>query len=119
MPPWVRGILEGLGLYGLWGLLAALAALAAYQVHVTLIFFGILIVKNPATRPVGWSTATISGLSRFLVLVLGGLWLLLVGFLRNYLHEGRRLRRLRSRVLRLLLFIGAIYGMSYGVLFLF
>ena len=119
MPPWVRGVLEGLGLYGLWGLLAALAALAAYQVHVTLIFFGILIVNNPATRPVGWSSATISGLSRFLILVLGGLWLLLVGFLRNYLLEGTRLRRLWRRVWRALLLIGAIYGISYGVLFLF
>jgi hypothetical protein len=37
-------------------------------------------------------------------------------FLRGYLSDGAMQRQLWSRVLRLLLFIGAIYGVSYGVL---
>lgn len=114
----VQHILATLGLYGLWGILAAFAALAAYQVYITLLFLGLLAVENPATRPAGWNTATIYGLSRFLVLVLGALWLLLVLFSEDYLREGARQRQLRARVLRLVLFIGAPYGISYGVLFL-
>lgn len=112
------GILAGLGLYGLWGIWAAFVALTAYQVYVTLLFVGILAVQNPATRPPGWNTATIYGLSRFLILVLGGLWLLSVSFLEGYLREGQKLRQLRARVLRLALLIGALYGLSYGLLFL-
>ncbi len=114
----VRPILENLGLFGLWVILAAFLVLAAYQVYATLIYVALLAVQNPATRPTGWNTGTIYGLSRFLILVLGSLWLLVVIFLRGYLSDGAMQRQLRSRVLRLLLFIGAIYGVSYGVLFL-
>jgi hypothetical protein len=114
----VRGILIALGFYGLWGIVSAFAVLAAYQVYITLLFVGLLIVQNPATRPPGWNTMTIYGLGRFLILVLGGLWLLLVAFLEGYLREGIKLRRLRVRVLRAILFLGALYGLSYGVLFL-
>jgi hypothetical protein len=114
----VRDILAGLGVYGLWGILGALAVLAGIQIYITLLFVGLLVVQNPATRPPGWNTSTIHGLSRFLVLVLGGLWLLLVSFLEGYLREGKRLRRLWARALRAALFIGALYGISYGVLFL-
>jgi len=94
---------------------AAFAALAAYQVYITLIFVALLMVENPATRPPGWNTATIYGLSRFLILVLGGLWLLLVLFLEGYLREGTW-RQLWARVLRVALFIGALYGVCYALL---
>jgi hypothetical protein len=128
----VRYILADLGFYGLWGILAAFAALAAYQAYITLIYVGLLAVENPSTRPAGWNTSTIHGLGRFLVLVLGILWLLLVSFLEGYLREGTRQRQtlaadrprsdsvepLRARVLRTVLFIGALYGISYSVLFL-
>jgi hypothetical protein len=114
----VRPILENLGLLGLWAKLAAFLALAAYQVYITLIYAALLAVQNPATRPPGWNTKTIYGLERFLILVLGCFWLVVVIFLRGYLGDGAMQRRLWSRVFYLLLFIGAIYGVSYGVLFL-
>jgi len=94
---------------------AAFAALAAYQVYITLIFVALLMVENPATRPPGWNTATIYGLSRFLILVLGGLWLLLVLFLEGYLREGTW-RQLWARAWRVALFIGALYGVCYALL---
>jgi hypothetical protein len=111
----VRGTLSNLGFYALWGIVAAFVALVAYQVYVMLLFIGILIVQNPATRPPGWNTATIYGLSRFLILVLGGLWLLSVLFLEGYLREGTRRRQLWTRVLRVALFIGALFGLCYAL----
>jgi hypothetical protein len=115
----VRRLLVGLGFYALWGILAALLALAAYQVHVTLLAVGIWVVENPAIRPAGWNTATITGLSRFLILLLGGLWLLLVSLLESYLREGARRHQLRARVVRLMLLIGAVYVVSYAILLSF
>lgn len=115
----VRRLLAGLGFYALWIVLAALLAWAAYQVYATLLAVGIWMVEHPAVRPAGWNRATITGLSRFLILILGGLWLLLVSLLESYLREGTRQRRLRARVVRLMLLIGAVYAASYAILLLF
>jgi len=57
------------------------------------------------------SIAAIGGL-----VVCGICWLLVVSFVGGYLQEGVRLRRLWRRVMWLILFIGAIYGVSYGLL---
>ena len=65
----VQDALEDLGIYALWVALSALAALTAYQVYGTLLYIGLLVVDNPKLRPPGWNTATIHGLSRFLVLL--------------------------------------------------
>ena len=113
-----RGVLEKLGLYGLWSILSTFAALAVYQAYVTLLYVGILAVQTPATRPPGWSTKTISGLSRFLVLVLGAIWLFLVSWGEGYLREGQEEGRLRARVARAVVFIATLYGTSAGVLLL-
>jgi len=114
----MRSILEDLGIYGLWVGLGALAALAAYQVYGALLYIGLRVVDNPDLRPPGWNTATIHGLSRALVLVLGICWLLGVSFVIGYLREAVGRRRLWIRVMWLALLIGAIYGISYGVLLL-
>jgi hypothetical protein len=111
--------MAGLGFYALWVILAVLLAWAAYQVYATLLAVGIWVVEHPAIRPVGWNTATITGLSRFLILILGGLWLLLVSLLESYLRDGTRQRQLRARVVRLMLLIGAVYVVSYAILLLF
>jgi hypothetical protein len=114
----MRGVIKTLGFYALWLLLAALLVLAAYQVYSTLIFLGILLIENPATRPAGWNTGTMTALSRFLILVLGGTWLVAVSFLEGYLRDASEQRQLRDRVIRLLLIIGGIFGISYVVLLL-
>lgn len=114
----MRTLFENLGLYGLWVALAAFVALTAFQVHATLIYVAILIVENPTLRPTGWTTGTIHALSRILVLILGGLWLALVVFSEGYLGEGKKRHILRTRVLHLMLFTAALYGISYAVLVL-
>jgi nitrogen fixation/metabolism regulation signal transduction histidine kinase len=114
----VSGVLDILGLYGLWAILAALLVLALYQLHATLIYIGLLMVKNPSTRPAGWNTGTIYGLSRFLFLVLGAVWLVAVSLLERYLREGKQEGRLRTRVVRLIATVGAIYVISYAVMYL-
>lgn len=114
----IQSILEDLGIYGLWVALGALAALAAYQLYGALLYVSLRVVDNPDLRPPGWNTSTIHGLSRFLVLVLGICWLLGVSFVIGYLKEAVGRHRLWMRVMWLVLLIGAIYGISYGVLFL-
>jgi hypothetical protein len=110
--------LESLGVFGLWVALGVLAALTAYQVYGTLLYVGLRMVENPNLRPPGWNTATIYGLSRFLLLVMGICWLLTVSFVVGYLKEGMALRRLWRRVGWVVLSIGVVYGISYGVLVL-
>jgi hypothetical protein len=112
----VRRTLISLGCYGIWAAAAAFLALSLYQVHVTLVYIGLRLVENPSTRPVGWNTMTITGLSRFVILVLGGVWLVAVSFMERYLREGAQGGDFRARVIRLLLITGAIYGVSYAVL---
>jgi hypothetical protein len=114
----VQGFLANLGFYSLWFGLAALGVLVAFQIHATLLFIGLRAVENPAVNRMGWNTSTIHGLSRFLYLVLGAIWLVCVSFLDGYLREGREQQRLMARALRLVLVIGVLYGLSYGVLLL-
>jgi hypothetical protein len=111
----LRRVLAGLGFYSLWAALAALLALAAYQVYATLLYVGLWVVRTPALRPAGWNSATIHGLGRFLVLVLGCVWLLAVSLLEHRLRQGEGLR---SLVLRLVVGVGALYVVSYGALLL-
>lgn len=112
----LRGILGGLGLYGLWAALAAFLVLAFYQMHTTVVFIAIRMVENPATRPPGWSTATVTGVSRFVILILGALWLVLVSLLESYLHDFAQRGILLKRTISLSLAILAIFGISYAVL---
>ncbi|UCG22738.1 MAG: hypothetical protein JSW55_11190 [Chloroflexota bacterium] len=110
-----RGISGRLGFYLLWILLAAFGALVALQLHATIIFFSLKIVENPATRPAGWNTDTIYGLSRFLFLVLGALWLVGALFLESYLSGAAEQHRLVRRSLWLALSLASIYAATYLV----
>ena len=115
---WVQDVPRTLALYGVWVGLGALAALTAYQVYGTLIYLGLVAVETPSLRPPGWNTATIHGLSRFLILVLGCCWLFLVYWMLGYLREGMAERKLWRRAGWLVLSFGAVYGLSYGALVL-
>jgi hypothetical protein len=114
----IRRTLTGVGLFCLWTILSALFALAAYQLYATLIFIGIRAIENPKTRPVGWNTATLSGLSKLLILVLGGVWLFVVSSLERYLRQGQQAHDLRRRAGRLILCTAVVWGASYGLLLL-
>jgi hypothetical protein len=114
----IRDILASLRFYGSWALIAALLVVTLYQVHSTLAFVGLQMVKNPATRPAGWNTGTIYGLSRFLFLVLGAVWLVIVMLLEPYLRAAVQAHQLWQRVVRLVLATAAILGVNYVVLLL-
>lgn len=114
----VRGIIATLGFYALWLIMAALFVLVAYQIYSTLILLGILLVENPTTRPAGWNTGTMTALSRFLILVLGGTWLVVISLLEGYLRDGSEQGRLRDHAIRLLLVMGGVFGFSYALLLL-
>ena len=100
----------------LWVILAALVTLTLFQVHATLISLGVYVVNNPDLRPIGWNSDSIVLLSRLLWLVLGIIWLGFVMYMHEYLKEGRRVKALGKRVLRLLLILGGVYGASYLIL---
>jgi hypothetical protein len=114
----LKEIWSNLGIYGLWAGIAAIGVLAAFQLHATLVYVGLWAVENTIMGRIGWNTSTIQGLSRFLYLVVGALWLFLVAFLEGYLRDGQQGGRLKGKVLRLLLAIGLLYGLSYGLLVL-
>ena len=104
-------------LYGLWLGLAVLWALLAFQLQVTLLYIGNLIIQNPSLRPTGWNTGTLSGINRCTFLLLGSLWLGLVIYSERYLRESLEEDRLLINAGRLLLIIGGIYGFSVGLLY--
>lgn len=109
-------MLTRLRFYGSWLVLAVLAVLAAFQLHATLVYVGLWAVEHTRLGRIGWNSNTILGLSRFLYLVVGALWLLLVAMLEGYLRDGQESGRLGAKVIRLLLGIGLLYGLSYGLL---
>jgi hypothetical protein len=106
------------GLYGLWALLAALFGALAYQLYAALLYVGVVMVENPTTRPTGWNTATLSGLSKLLILVLGAAWLMAVSLLERCLREGMAEHRLTRRVCYLLLGVAVTWALSYGLILL-
>jgi hypothetical protein len=102
-----------LGAYASLLILAILGVFLALQCHATLVFAGLQAVKIQAVNRMGWNTSTINGLSRFLYLVIGALWLFAVSLLPRYLREAAQVHLLRRVVLRLLLIMGALYIVSY------
>ncbi len=94
-------------------ILAIIGVFVALQWHATLVYVGLQLVKIEAVNRMGWNTSTIHGLSRFLYLVIGALWLFGLFLLPGYLGEAARVHTLRRVVVRLLLVMGALYVISY------
>ncbi|HSF83338.1 MAG TPA: hypothetical protein VLA49_19025 [Anaerolineales bacterium] len=113
---WLKSTIDNLNTYAIWLVLAILVTITGFQVHTTLIAVAIRVVQNPSIRPPGWTTNTIYGLSRLIWLILGIFWLGWVMFTEGYLSEGKRMEILKTRSLRLLLIIVAIYTSCYLVL---
>ena len=118
MPGRTKSILENLSSYILWLVLAVLVTLTLFQVHATIIAVALEAVKNPATRPVGWSTDSVYGFDRLVWLVLGIFWLGWVMYSLEYLREGQKYHLLKGRIIRLLVIMGAIYLVCTILLFL-
>ena len=113
----IRPVLSTIGYIASWLILSSIATLTIFQIHTIVLSIALRVVENPSTRPVGWSTDTIHGLSRIAWLILGILLLLWVVFTEEYLREGNRYRKLKKRATRLFLIIVTVYIVCYGILF--
>lgn len=110
----MRKLAKSVRLYGAWLFLSILGIVVAFQLRVTLLYMGLFVVKRPSLRPPGWNTSTIHGLDRFVILILGIIWLFMVAFLENYLREGFRNQTIFwQRVGRFGLMLVVIYVLSY------
>jgi hypothetical protein len=112
----IQDLVAVLGIYGSLVALAVFGVFVAFQWHATLVYAGIRAVESATVNRLGWNTSTILGLSRFLYLVIGGIWLACVAFLEYYLREAERRHVLGNRVLRAALIGAALYGLSYLLL---
>jgi hypothetical protein len=93
-----------------WLALSVFATLTAFQMHGTLIAISLVIIENPSSRPLGWSTDTVYALSRIFWLVLGIFWLGWVMFTEGYLSEGYQQLILKKRIIRLTVILAVTYG---------
>jgi hypothetical protein len=112
----IRSIFDAISYIIFWLFLGVVVTLTLFQVHATLISIAVVVVDDPALRPIGWSSGTIYGLSRLLWLVLGICWLGWVLYTYEYLRESKQLKILIQQFFRLLLLLGAVYFCSFLVL---
>jgi hypothetical protein len=103
-----KKFLSTLSFYLFWLFLVALGAVVAFQLQITFVYLGYLLIQSPL-RPVGWNTSTLSGISRCGYLVFALLWLVLVLSLGRYLSAGLDEGRLGFYFLRLALILGGVY----------
>jgi hypothetical protein len=78
---------DSLKLPAFWLIFAIAGIFLAFQIHATLIAIGYWAVQAPDVGVAGWNTYTIRGLSRFLYLIMGGLWLFWVSILPTLLRD--------------------------------
>jgi hypothetical protein len=98
------------GVYVAWLLLAVVIAVVAWQIHLAVLVLMALLIDSPM-RPPGWSSATLVGVSKLSMLVLGSGWLISVMYLEGQLGkavEEKRLGRFLAQVLGWLGIIGAV-----------
>lgn len=105
--------LTWLALYAVWIGLAIAAVWVAFQWNGVVLTLAAWVISKPGLRPTGWTTATLPGINRLSVLILGALWLMGVLFTENLLRAAALEQRLirQSVLLALILFaiwLGAI-----------
>jgi hypothetical protein len=79
-----------------WFVLSAMVVLVAFQCHSLAMSVGAWIINSPTLRPGGWSSTTLSPISSFAYLVLGGLVLAVV----TYIEQGLSQAATENRLLR-------------------
>jgi len=107
-----------LGTYAGWLILSVLTTFTLLQVHATLVFLGLAAVQGPTTRIPGWNTYTIYGLSRFLYLFLGVIWLFAITYYYGLLQEAQKYQKLWLYFWRIAIALAVIYAVSYAVLWI-
>ncbi len=77
-----------------WLVLSAMVVLVAFQCHSLVMIAGTWIVESPTLRPSGWSSTTLSPISSFAYVVLGGIALAFVTYLEQGLSRAATENRL-------------------------
>mgnify|MGYP001163436001 CR=1 FL=1 len=96
-----------------WLVLVALITLTAWQLHVTTLYLGTLLINSPTWRPRGWSSETLVGISKLSVLFWGSLWLLLTFYLEHQLRAAMKYKRLLRRTGWWSITLLLLYGIAY------
>lgn len=78
----------------IWLMLAAGAAYTAWVLHTTLIYLASRLVTSETYRPFGWTSESITPLSRLSIFVMGSIWLLYAMWLENRLQNAAKELRL-------------------------
>ena len=99
-----------------WLVLVALITLTAWQLHVTTLYLGTLLINSPTWRPRGWSSETLVGISKLSVLFWGSLWMLLTFYLEHQLRDAMKTKRLLRRTGWWSLMLLGTYGLAYWVI---
>jgi hypothetical protein len=74
--------------------------------------------RRPATTIPGWNTYTIYGLSRFLYLLLGIIWLFAVMYYYGLLQEAQKPKKLWFYLRRITVVLLVLYAFSYAILWM-
>lgn len=104
--------------YAVWFMLVAVAAWVAWQFHATLIVLFTLWHESDLPRPIGWSAATLVGISRASLFVNGALWLMWMLYLESDLRLHAARRHLITRCLQISGGYALIVVFCYGVIWL-
>lgn len=105
------------GVYGFWIIAAVLWILAGIQLQRAFVLLGNLIIQSQL-KPVGWNTATLSGINRCGFLIFGALVLGVIIFSESHLREGATEGELLHRAGRILLIAGGLFVFGLGLVFL-
>lgn len=108
-----------LAIYGYWLIAAILSAVVAWQLYSSLVYLFVLLLDNPDLRPLTWNSYTISGIARFLVLIIGIFWLGFISFFEYYFRVSSTSRDLNRRMAGVVAALAVLFGLSYLVFWIF
>lgn len=92
-----------------------MVVLVAFQVHSLVMISGAWIIESPTLRPNGWSSTTLSGISSFAYLVLGGFTLAIITFLEQSLSRAATENRLLRHTVKYAATIGMVWIICLGL----
>jgi hypothetical protein len=107
--------LTTIGIVLFWLVLSAMVVLVAFQVHSLVMIAGAWLIESPALRPYGWSSTTLSGVSSFAYLVLGGITLAIITFWEQGLSRAATENRLLRQTGKYAAITGIVWIVCLGL----
>ncbi|MCB0114830.1 MAG: hypothetical protein R2873_16095 [Caldilineaceae bacterium] len=102
--------------YLFWFVLAAVGGWVAWQWHATLIVLFSQWIESDLPRPIGWSAATLVGITRASLFINGSLWLMWMLYLESDLRHHAERKALIVRCLQILAVYAGIVVVCYAVI---